>query len=895
MKSQPAADARLPRPLSPEAAARAVAPLRTLAPPSSGVTLGGIGAGGIELWPDGVFRNPGFLNTRPWAARNRHAAVPDQPPFGVEDLCFLLRVKSPRDAEPQLRFLFVGEGNAFRSWGHMSRTYKYARLPAVSAIDYEAEGARVRLRYHDDRLPLALSLEAWSPLIPHEVEPSLTPGVFFDFTARNLGSEPLEVSVCLLATNLAAFDQPRARHTHHALDRDDALLVTLRGQGETPDHPTVGEQAVFVRRTPGARCTAVAANPWLENLIHPFYATGDLDGPLLPADLSRQEYLPVSDGPASARNRAWVCARARVEPAAEAALGFGYAWYFPHHVDEQGDRPGKAYARRHADVVSVADAMLTHRETWREGVARLPELLRASDLPPVFAAALLDQLSTLARTTWVTADDTFFIWEGYGEACLNTVDVDHYGSHAVALLWPALRRSALDHTLAGQRPDGRIPHGYGAHHDPAKIAAIEYTRWDCQCHYVLAVHREWRFSGDDTFFARHQPAARRAMDLLRGLVPAGTALPIVAGGITYDHWHMEGVVTYLANLYATALAALAELSEHAGDTAHAALCREQRAAALAEIERTLWGEGHYLTLAPRPPAAASGSAPHPTELAGAEAYADYAVGSGRGKAVREGLHTDALNGEACAALFGLPAGLRPERVRATLRAVVGKNYHADARFLANGSSPDGGFPDLFPFCQWQNPWTGTEYHFAAHLFAEGLHDEALALIEAVHLRLAAEGMRFNHIECGDHYSRALSIYAAYLAWSGVHLDIPRGRLRLAPPASARPLTLPLITPTALGLANFDADGCVDLALRSGELSFREIALPAATPAELRASLNGCPLAIVADARRDDRTIRFAQALRLSAGDRILLSNSPPVTRTRSKRDNAISELSATSG
>jgi hypothetical protein len=380
------------------------------------------------------------------------------------------------------------------------------------------------------------------------------------------------------------------------------------------------------------------------------------------------------------------------------------------------------------------------------------------------------------------------------------------------------------------------------------------------------------------------------MDLLRTLVPAGSALPVVSGGITYDHWHMEGVITYLASLYSTALAALAELSEYAGDTAHAGLCREQRTAALAEIERTLWSGHHYLTLAPRTPADdASGATPHPTEVEGAEAYADYAVGSGRGKAVLEGLHTDALNGEACAALFGLPAGLRTDRVRATLRSVVEKNYHADARFLANGSSYDGGFPDLFPFCQWQNPWTGTEYHLAAHLFAEGMHDEAIALIEAVHLRLSAEGMRFNHIECGDHYSRALSIYAAYLAWSGVRLDVPSRRLHLAPPASARSLRLPLITPTALGLVNFDADGCVDLLLHSGELSFLELALPADTPSELRASLNGCHVAILADARRDNRIIRFAETLRLRAGDRILFSNLLPATGTFTKQDNGISE------
>ena len=57
-----------------------------------------------------------------------------------------------------------------------------------------------------------------------------------------------------------------------------------------------------------------------------------------------------------------------------------------------------------------------------------------------FAVSLLDQMMVMAKATWLTKDGVYFMWEGLGCCCMNTVDVDHYGSFGTTHLFPELRK-----------------------------------------------------------------------------------------------------------------------------------------------------------------------------------------------------------------------------------------------------------------------------------------------------------------------------------------------------------------------------------------------------------------------------------------------------------------------
>jgi hypothetical protein len=99
------------------------------------------------------------------------------------------------------------------------------------------------------------------------------------------------------------------------------------------------------------------------------------------------------------------------------------------------------------------------------------------------------------------------------------------------------------------------------------------------------------------------------------------------------------------------------------------------------------------------------------------------------------------------------------------------------------SWPMGGRP-RFPFVYSDEVWTGIEYHVAAHLIYEGLREEGLEIVRAVHAR--HDGVRRNpwdEVECGHHYARSMSSWALLLALSGAQCNLGHNELSFAPALS----------------------------------------------------------------------------------------------------------------
>ncbi len=824
----------------------------------SGLCLGGLGCGGLELWADGVFRRHAYLNTAPWAGWRHQVPPTDQPQppaepqTGVEDLCFLLRVQR-RGSDPQIRFLFVGQGDAWLVDEHMSRTYKYATAPTVRAIEHSAEFPFTRLKYMDPTLPVQAELLAWSPFIPHDQAASATPGAVFDFTIASQTDEPLEVSLLFIASNLAGFDQTPDYAAQHSLKTTSAGVIVRMKGGRDPRNPTTGEMSAFAAARPGQSISAVSHNPYLENLYYPFYATGTLDGARIPPRIPREEYHPNPQNAPMFRDRAFICVRATLQPRESAEIRAGITWHFPNHYDRTGVRVGKFYENRFADAEEVAAYLLTQGDTLKARSRSWTDSILDSDLDPALALAMLDQANTLFKSSWYGKDGSFFLWEGLGQAGKNTVDVDHYGSFGLALLFPGLRALILDQTQAAQRTNGQVAHAYQRNIRPQDIPDGEYARWDVNLQYVLALFRDWRWSGDHALLSRHWESARRALTFVQSLDRLGIGLPFTEGGITYDHWHMVGVVAYMADLYLAALQAARTMAEAVGEADFAADCQARWQTGRASFERLLWQDGYYKAVL------REGAFPE---------TGDDRLNLLASKPIDQGLHTDALNGETFALLTGLPRALDPVRVRAMLERILTYNRNEDGRFLANGSCPNGEFPDEWPFSQWQNPWTGTEYFFAAQLFAEGMEEEALAILRNVFDRLDEVGMRFRHNECGDFYARALSIYAAWQAWLGLLLDAPARHLRLQPKTRKVSLRSPFLCATGWGRMKIERGHrhfTLQIALKEGALTLESVELPiSGSPA---ASLNDRPLAVSESAGR----IRFVQPVTLMPGDCLALT------------------------
>ncbi len=163
-----------------------------------------------------------------------------------------------------------------------------------------------------------------------------------------------------------------------------------------------------------------------------------------------------------------------------------------------------------------------------------------------------------------------------------------------------------------------------------------------------------------------------------------------------------------------------------------------------------------------------------------------------------GCLSDQLLGQLHARLLDLGDLLPAAHVRSAIEAVHRHNFQRDFRdhvnaqrtYVLNDESglvlcswPKGGRPRL-PFVYSDEVWTGIEYQVAAHLILEGLVDEGLEVVRAVHAR--HDGLRRNpwdEVECGHHYARMASVGAT--ARLGVlRSDVATGTIDLAPRWSA---------------------------------------------------------------------------------------------------------------
>jgi hypothetical protein len=162
--------------------------------------------------------------------------------------------------------------------------------------------------------------------------------------------------------------------------------------------------------------------------------------------------------------------------------------------------------------------------------------------------------------------------------------------------------------------------------------------------------------------------------------------------------------------------------------------------------------------------------------------------------------------------------------------------------LLNCTWPHGGRPAVPLLCS-DEVWSGLEYEVAGLLLFEGEPEVALRLIEAVRRRYDGRKQNpWNHIECGDHYVRAMSAWALLEAATGYHFDAAQAALAFAPVLSAARFRGPFFAAAGWGtysqrLAGTRLQAC--LCLARGSLPLRRLRLPAAAPVtSARARLAG---------------------------------------------------------
>jgi uncharacterized protein (DUF608 family) len=537
-------------------------------------------------------------------------------------------------------------------------------------------------------------------------------------------------------------------------------------------------------------------------------------------------------------------------PGARREHTFVLAWHFPNH------RQGRAYARRFASAAEVAHYLLDHHERLAGETRRWRDTFYESTLPYWLLDRLGSTLSTLATGTcewW--GNGRFWAWEGVG-CCHGTCTHVWNYAHGAARLFPEIERSAREMQDLGEALQGDGLVGFRGERNGHYAA-------DGQAGTVLKCYREHQMTDDRGFLERNWPRIRKVLEYSMGHDGNGDGLIEDSQHNTFDI-NFEGPNTFVGSLYLAALRAGEEMAREAGDEEFAARARrafEQGSRLSAE---RLWNGEYFIQIVDLKK--------HPRDQYG------------------EGCLSDQLFGQGWARQLGLGLIYPEEKVKQALASVWKYNWAPDVGPHNAAHKPEREFASpgeagLFT-CTWPRSehlkdgvryrdevWTGIEYQVAGHMAWEGMAEQALVIVRAVHDRYHPRKRNpYNEVECGDHYARALASWGVFTALAGFEHHGPRGRIAFAPRVTPDDFRAAFTAAGGWGSFRQRREGGVQteaVEVRWGRLRLRELVfeVPAgAVPARIEVALGGKALAASHSLDGQRLVVRLAGEASVLAGE-----------------------------
>ena len=457
---------------------------------TSGIPLGGIGSGSVELLPDGEFHYWLVANP-PRLTRRCHEEKVDDGEGSTGALSFWVRTKK-EGSEPIVRKLGMKtDADDF--------TYRmFAWNKPVERIDFDGRFPVCDLDYIDCDLPCKLSLRAVSPFVPHNSDVSATPGFYLEFTVENPTDDNLEIS--LLGALEPSFANKKegcknslinmdsgfgihiepARFTSSASCGDICLSINSNGENSyiTGDNfrylkEYVGnsqfgvtqesflfdfrETGVLPNSKVGVKPANIPLNLRLlkneklkslcdEYSVYPFAASLlkriEHCKPGFPSD--REERIAFLE---CCQRQMWrmgkkfgscaLCSKLTLAPGEKQKIRFVLSWYFPNHFTKSGKRLGHYYENLYKNSLDANKYLADNYNSVYKAATDFADLLYNTDLPSVYPDAWSSNLSQLVKSSCYLKNGNFGLWEGLGFCGFHTTDITYHASFGLVNLFTA--------------------------------------------------------------------------------------------------------------------------------------------------------------------------------------------------------------------------------------------------------------------------------------------------------------------------------------------------------------------------------------------------------------------------------------------------------------------------
>jgi len=624
--------------------------------------------------------------------------------------------------------------------------------------EYAALYPKSWFAYGTKALPVKLTVEQFSPVLPDNYKETSYPVAVYRWSAENPTAKPVTVSILFSWTNMVGWFRDQSHNFSNA-DNDQNLnlfkteklaggamsgIVFDRLRQGPVNSEWDGQFAIATLPGDGAEVTYLATYPVAS------------DGSEVWEPFSKDGRLPNAAQPVASSGDALAGAfavRFTLAPHEKRLIPMALSWDLPVAQFGGGRKWDRHYTRffgtEGTHAWEIARTALENHEAWSQAIDAWQKPIVTDEKKPAwYRAELFNELYFLADggTLWghepqadgnsaPNTPDTFTYMESFDYPFYGSLDVRFYGSFSLLRFWPEIEKQEMreytatipeanpQHYIWGwksvreghlveytRKVAGAAPHDLGSPGEDPVLNPNQYnyqdvSNWrDLNSKYVLMIWRDYFLTGatDDAFLRENWPAVKQAMEHLKQYDTNGDGL-IENGGFpdqTYDDWIATGESSYTGSLYLAALKATARMADKLGEPATAQEYDALEARAADAFVKKLW----------------TGS------------YFRYAV---KGQDT-EAVMAEQLAGQWYAGITGLgdlvPKEMRVSALHKVFDTNVRKFAHGEMGAIS-GIAADGS--PLHGNPQTEEVWTGATFAVASHMIEEGLTAEGFSTAKGV--------------------------------------------------------------------------------------------------------------------------------------------------------------------
>lgn len=679
-------------------------------------------------------------------------------------------------------------------------------LPRMRKAKFSSQFPFATVELADDAMPVAVSIEAWSPFIPSDADNSSLPVAALEFTFTNTSPKAVEAVYSFNARNFMNTGSGGAK----VLDAEKGFVFWEPGAEDKP-----WDQGAF--------CASVDQDAVSVN--YAWFRGGWFDALTLAwKDVQEGNVVsrePIMEGDASPGASLFV--PFALEPGQSKTIKLMFSWYVPETnltvgsakevetcdcgcacktEDAEKPRHKPWYSGKFTDIRSVASYWRDNYDSLRTKSRLFADTFFDTTLPDEVIDAVEANLTILKSPTCLRqTDGRMWCWEGCcdGSGCCSG-SCTHVWNYAQAMpnLFPSLERTLRETEFNEcQSEDGHQQFRVALPIRPAAHAG--HAASDGQLGGIIKAYREWRISGDTGWMTNLWPKIKQSLNYcIETWDPEHEGVLREPHHNTYDieFWGPDGMCT---SFYLGALRAAIAMGEAAGDdvSLYTDLLNKGRA----YMDEHLFN-GEYYIQQVQWKGLRAGDPTQFQALAGG-GYSPEAIAilekEGPKYQYGNGCISDGVIGFWMAQVAGLDDVGNKERIISHLKSIYKYNLKHDLTEHANPQRPsfavgnEGGlllcsWPHgdklSLPFVYSDEVWTGIEYQVAAHMLMNGLVEEGLDIVRTARERYDGKKRNpYNEYECGHWYARAMSSYALLQGLSGARYDAVEKVLYLQPTIS----------------------------------------------------------------------------------------------------------------